>query len=1055
VNNPAFTPESLFRVSAIGTRDDSDDRHVAPGAQLRSWVAPALGFPLHPFTFYPVRPEYLDPDGSDLIGELDVTWWVREGSVTKIVGVGSAVDVGAFGVVYGDITGVAGQTDQTFDPWISWITLDVAGSSHLELAVLGRVSGKGERKLLRRSAEPYNLGATRITRIMLTGDGKIDRVRGLNAARLGPDHVFLDAGAVVEMPLPLETPSVWAVSPIGGEGGMNRVTAGAPVRSGPPDTPDNDKPLTGTDERDRVEALVRQLGPTSAKALLETSYQDDATPATQRRTQVEISGGDHSALADVGNIETLFTAAADPGIARWLGLSAYVDADPGDDKRPKAWIACGVWAVDDSALITKSPSTTVRDILEAAGMTVADIGQPWTNFLPTAGALSPNVAVLQGRGLTVVRLATPATFGALPDVPTAPQLTPGGPGAGGGGEWNGADSYIQDLDFAGPAPTGPIGFTRSVGGGPPVSMHEHLDASIGPPRALTMLAGRAATIGGSVGSLSDLNVPANLGGVVWHAAESDEFGRWGPAGSLAAVVPPRPSLPAPQVQTLFDSDHQRDGPPGPRSPGTITIRVDTPNPSALGPGCPPLELVRINVPGQTPDDHPAPVPGDALETTVPAPETEVGESTTCTVTVVFNPDQPASPSRQATLTVTDPRRPAPLDTAPTVLWATRKNAVGQAEIDVTWAAHPGHSGYKVYLADENVLTAELDRLGVVISASPNRATRVESIYGFRNLPFKREAFTLISEAPLSAAGGTVRWRHAVPGSLQTLQFIRVVPVASNGAEAQFDSCGLIAVAVPTADQPPPPGIDMKNNGDSGIELSVSAAGIAEEVLDRLRAGSTASPEYQLRCTAADSDPAYQTVISSGDLEAVPANTYQAPIPPGDLASLPRYVPLSFTAQVRYPGEVSERPGAVPIPSPVSATWGPDATTPHPSEWSAPSTSVTTLITAPTPQMHAVAQGSATGADLVFTALPTAHPLQVAPWRIRTWRRLDSGELELLEPGDLDITADPSTGPSGDGWTVSQSLTLHDARGHVVAYLAVLVDPIGRTGAPTEFTVSHG
>jgi hypothetical protein len=138
-----------------------------------------------------------------------------------------------------------------------------------------------------------------------------------------------------------------------------------------------------------------------------------------------------------------------------------------------------------------------------------------------------------------------------------------------------------------------------------------------------MLAARRETLTGCIGAMTDSDVPSDAS-VTWHLALGDEFGRWGDPASLDADPPQRPALPAPTGQISFAPDFTlRDAPPGPRSPGTITVGVDVPPPDALGAGCPPITTVSI-------DEAPfhAPFPNNKVQYNFAAAPTDVGRSST-------------------------------------------------------------------------------------------------------------------------------------------------------------------------------------------------------------------------------------------------------------------------------------------------------------------------------------------------------------------------------------------------------------------------------------------
>lgn len=1019
----AFTPEALFRVSTLGMRVDTDP-YVAPGAQLRAWVNPAVGFPLRGITFLPLRAQAIDPGNGSLVRPLLVHWWVYDDDgVPQSLGTDLDVPVKPDRPLYGDIVELQ-EAVGTKDPWISWIRVEVDEDSPVRLSVVGRTGGAHERILVSRSQKPFALAASRIRRIRLTGEGRVRSVIGLDAGLATREHIDYDNR--IRIGLPLEQVSEWADPVDGSGGGMDRVTRGAPWHTGPQEVPTD----TDGDEAARVQKLLDGVGETSVQLLLERAYADPGSYPGRHVTPLEIRDVEQKATTELGSVETLITAAADPGIARWLGLSTPVDADISDDSVPVGWIAVGTWAADPAARV--AAGTTVADLvttMNAAGPDKPTLA-PWVAL---AGERPVDQQLLNSCGVVKLTLVTPAVIGALPDLPDAPSPALDGPPT-----WGGTDIYRQDIALLGTPPAGPVAFTRTVDGAV-ASQHAFIDVD-GTPRALTLLAGRRELNTGCQGALVDSTVPAAKGPVAWYVAESDEFGRWGPPGTLDAVPPPRPLLPPPAPQAYFLADHTlRDAPPGLRVPGTITVAVDVPAPDTLGPGTPPI--TRVSIDGQAYD---APFPEDRLQVSFPAAPTQLGQVRDQSVTVVFNPDTEQR-STAAKVHVVDPRRPTPLSTAPRLLWSSRRDPVGAAQIDLSWPTEPGHAAYNVYLADERVVTAQLH----VFPASPNRATRAAALYDHQHQHMARESFTLLTPAPLPA-GGTVRFAHTLPGSLQTLQFLRIVPLTGAQVEANFDACGLTPAAVPGGDQPPAPLVRVDAGGGS-VRVQVEAHGINAHVIERL--GSQSPPEYRVRCTAAATSYLYGSTVDEGHLVEVAGtpDTYTAVVPDEKLASLPPFVPLGVTAQVRYPAEVSTEPGAAPLPSPIVTTAGLiDA---QPADWSAPSAPVIAMTTAPTPDLDVEVRRDGAGVALTVRNLPPQHTLQVKPWRLYLWRVMGDGELRSLAPGDADIVVDPVAAPPGEGWEfTSATVRVRDGLADVAGYATMLLNPLDQAGPLTRHPV---
>jgi hypothetical protein len=415
------------------------------------------------------------------------------------------------------------------------------------------------------------------------------------------------------------------------------------------------------------------------------------------------------------------------------------------------------------------------------------------------------------------------------------------------------------------------------------------------------------------------------------------------------------------------------------------------------------------------------------------------------VAVAFG-SQAGSASTVLRVRVVDPRRPASIVTAPRILWTTRPNPAGSAEIDLRWSAAPGHAGYRVYVADERVIAAQLG----IDPASPNRAIRAAALCEHQHEPMRREAFTLITDTPLDAGGdGSVRLVHPLGGALQTVQFVRIVPLSGAEVEAPFNDCGLVPVAIPAPDQPPTPAIHVGGDGDQPT-VEVEAHGVNGTVIKRLQSGLPDAPEYRIQCSdAATGSYLYGALLDEGKLTAAAGDpdTYHASVPADTLAKLPAFVSVALTAQVRYPAEVSTMPGALPLPSPVGRTAGPLDR--QPSQWSAPSAPVTAMRTAPAPDYAATAHRTATGVDVVISGLPVTHPKQVAPWRLVLWRKTTNGDLDRLDPTDPELSVQPAVSAGVDGWEIPPNLSVLDTDPNTDGYQAVLIDPLG-VMAPMKF-----
>jgi hypothetical protein len=957
-----YTPESLFRLSSLAD---------SPAAHLRAWVSPAIGFPLHPLIHWRMPAPQVEEIH-------DILWWTPSPDGPRELQ--PPIDMDR---IDGPVFAELGDGGGDFAARWCWVAVDVADPGEpLTVAVADR--GAGTRTLLQRSTWPYTLGASRITRLRLTGHGQVDRVRGVDATRFAARDDLV--GPVSALPV---RDSPWYTGGISPDEALDRAAQAGPARTGPLDR-GADEPLGYDDESTRVRALTR-IDRTGPYALLRAAYLDGDLPA-RHRTLVDLSDDHRAAQAGFATVEALLTGAADPGVARWLGLLATDQIDEElDPERPYAWVSAGFWAMDPDLSVTKAPRTALGDVLD----TLQDPyfhprwTAQWTRLVHRA---FPDLArVLADLPAGVVQpLIAPVGLGAVPDPPAAPDPVLDGPAT-----WEDRDHYGRRLRLRGPIP-GPVAFARG-----PLGLNERIPTG-GPTldeRGIILLPGRADGADGTEGTLADTGVPADQP-VTWLVTTADEFGRWSEDGAVSAGPPDRPELPAPVVEAAF-------------VPGTVSVQV--PVPAALGPGTLPVTKVEIVVDGGEP--HPV-APVELVRRDYPAPETPLGGIVPVPITVWFSDERGPGPATSTTVTVRDLRRPPPLVVGPAVLWAARPDPTGGAELALRLPAQPPDWTYRVYLAEETALRRALD---LPLRRDRNRAQRAKEITDAAGRIADRGLFTLAE----TVTG--VRFATTLPGAVRTLRFVRVVPVAPTGREADFAACPLVPVAVPGPDRPPSPALTVASDGPH-LQLVLTVHGIDPRTLERLNPG--ARPRFRLRRTAAGTgDPLYYPVTDVGELGLAADGAYTVTVAARGLAPFVRH---TWQAEVCLPPEIAL--AAAPRPSSVLPERGAPGD-PAPSPWSAPSVPVSGMVTAPIPPLDA--RAAFPGPALMLRGAPVAAPGAVGDWRLRVWRRADDAALTPVDP------------PDGDGWVLASSdFTLTDPDWDGEAYALQLVDPLGRAGPLT-------
>jgi hypothetical protein len=570
--------------------------------------------------------------------------------------------------------------------------------------------------------------------------------------------------------------------------------------------------------------------------------------------------------------------------------------------------------------------------------------------------------------------------------------------------WEDRDHYGRGLRLRGPIP-GPVAVARNG-----VTLNERITTGgpALPDRGIVLLPGRADGPDGVEGVLADTGVPADEP-VTWSVATADEFGRWSEDGEVSADPPGRAGLPAPVVEAAFVPATGLP-PTGTAVSGTVVVQVAVP--AALGPGTPPVDAIVV-------DSWPAqPVtPGDLVRRDHPAPATAVGALVPVPVTVRFRNALGPGPATTTTVSVRDPRRPVPLVTGPAVLWAARPDPTGSAELALRLPAQPAGWTHRVYLAEETALRRAL---GLPLERDHNRAQRAKEIADAAGRVTDRGLFTLVD----TVSG--VRFAAALPGSVRTLRFVRVVPVTPSGREADFASSPLVPVAVPGPDRPPAPALTVTPDGPD-LRLTVTVHGIDPRMLDRLN--PDARPRFRLRHTIGGTgDPLYLPVTDSGELVPGSVGTYAATVPARGLEPFVRH---TWQAEACYPPEIARV--AAPQHSDVLPEKGAPGD-PAPGAWSAPSVPVSGMVTIPVPPLDA--HIAFPGPTLTLRGAPIAAPGAVGHWRLRVWRRASDGGLTPVDPVD------------GDGWVVSGDLAVTDLGWAGEGYALQLVDPLGRPGALT-------
>jgi hypothetical protein len=569
-----------------------------------------------------------------------------------------------------------------------------------------------------------------------------------------------------------------------------------------------------------------------------------------------------------------------------------------------------------------------------------------------------------------------------------------------------------------------------------------------------MLLGRTATRSPSVGDglVSDAPVPAGNGGTGYRLALADLFGRFGPGVDAVVRDPDRPRPPQPVVQIRVEP-HE---PPGatPASPGVLLVEVPVPSIAGLAAGSMPIAAVELAVDGHAVAPLAVPAPGQAatIQTTVDLPPLALGDTGRVTLTVRLTDTVGASSDpADVSAAFADQRRPTVVPTGPGLIWTSRPGPAPEVELALQWPGRDGHR-YRVYMAD-----------GPGLGLTGTERARV-AVDGYRRDQAgqlgNRDRFRLLTEPPLTPrADGVVTFAEPLPRSLEAVQFLRVISLTAAGREAEFDSCGVIAVAVPTDRRPPAPALHVLIDPATGsATATVDAVGLDLDALATAEPGLFAEPpnpaahppEVRLRRAAGPiADPVYAKEVGRWPLvvhrDGNSSVTMLAEV--NDPRPLIPFVRYSYWAEIRLPAERRLAPEVVEVLPPDGIRpAGDEQITDMVRPFSAASAAATVLAVpvGPPPELtdpavtRSVAAGQAT-TRLHAAAAPVTHPLAIGSYRLQIWEQWDDGPIDFaaeltLTPGPLDWTGQPRT---DDG----SAVVLH----------VRMVDPIGRAGPLSRLT----
>ena len=937
-----------------------------------------------------------------------------------------------------------GWLPPTIDATCCWIDVDVDVDDHVQVSAM-LPTGRGPRPVATRSARPYQVWASAIQQVLVTGNGTVHGARWL-PADVDSDQLIKLTALPVARPHPR-----YAALDNGVLLAAARVARGAPIRRALYDVDGTPRPfqadlLTVAAEVGRVGVLSDAL----RDDLLRLVDEEVLDPSTLD-TGATLFDEHGTELGTTTNrcVDAVLQGSVDHGLARWLGFLDN-DALALTDNDITGRIVTTVFAPDWLALLASGMLASIP--LDAV---VADL-DALRAIYPDFDALDDLEGTVDGPFLDLGVMAA-CTTGLPLDAPPPPSIV----------SVTDRPTRTADVTVAVPTvsawvprtPPDAARATRLVvgdlvagaalalarnddpdGAGVARVLNEPSDAATFHRPLVGGITADAADEAGR-GTLSERACPAAA--VRYAVAQVDWFGRWSEWVDVDLAAGVRPGPPVPVVRasvTPAVATAPFDGEP---LAGVIAATIPVPAPTDLAPGANLLSLLRFQVTdagGVTTTtnlaiDDPAAPPSE-LAVTVDAPPLRRGRSTTVLVSAhwVDTAGNRSAPSDDRTLTVWDPRPPATVIVDPTLRYTARPDVAGLARVELSWPAASPQDRFRVYYADETTLRARLDGVpgtSGLFAALDDAIGPVErgAAWTDHAAVLPRDAFTLVTPQPLERTGPEMRLEHALPGSLRTLALYRIVAVSSANVDAAFTESPVVPVAVPSTLAPPQPHLAVRV-----LDPSTTGAPVATgELTVTVPRGSRRAVEYRLRRSRVSSaDPLLMPIVATGTLH-----------PPDDSAA--PHVEVLLDA-----GPTTLEPAGV-LAAWTTYTWrvevrgGPEPGGGPPAEWSQPSQAVgASVVPLDGPPSPAIGRMRRVGnAVRIAVEVPTElRGGSLGSYRVELYRRLP-GEREQLA-----ITMGEQQRPAGDApWPLVDD-TSDSSPPAGTTYRAVIVDPRGRRSLPS-------
>lgn len=1096
-----FAPPELMAAWSYAIDGSDPAEPLAKGTHLRVFAGLGASFPLAPLAVFPITTHESEPSRFAFSDERGVA---VDGDLSRFRGL--------------DLT-PAFATDETSRTVRAELRENNPGS----LRQASLLDSRG--RLVASRREPrYLFAAPTLSRFRLSGDAS--GVSLLTRVASIADLLNREAPprAVELLGLPVTGAHPWYLGVHDRNAALHRVSDGAPLMLNPMDQPDGPfDPVSRDDEQARVEALLASgtFGG-GIEALVATIVDDAGTAPWLGISKQPL--GDRDQVAYVPRLAAIQMAALDPGLARFLGSATRIDDLPDLDGN-QGWSALAV-----VGLLAIDPALQNRMPHLAAWLSAPDPDEPrLVDLLVAAIAdlvshdprteVDALISSSRDRGLTV-RAAVAVTAPVppwLPPVLPAPTVTDH--------RWQGSDGvspsqrYRATFALAEPPLSTLVAVAADFGAGWE-SRHEFVDVQGAPPqRAAPRIMGHEAQPlsriraamqpGGSAtfqaaGLIADENLPAQAGTVRYRFRGADLFGRFGDAIETTIEPPSRPTPPPPVIRYRLDLDPRdpADLPAtGGLTPGKLRLTFLVPKPTpghefdgideaalrtaivvpglaSLAAGSLAIERAFVTI-GASRHEVDVSAPG-VFEAEESLPKLDPQASTDVTIKASFR-DTGGNVSEESTLTVTatDRRPPLVIETGIGLLWTSAPGPSPQVQLKLTWQAAP-NTRCRVYATDSQGLgltAKDLIEPGGGIPASRGRVAEIGTNKVRGGAAIDRTRFRLLADDVDADATGHVVFETSLSRSLETVQFLRIVPLSSEGAEAPFDKCGIVPVAVPDGRRPPLPRLDVAVDAVTGeATLTVTTDGFDAVALRRDEpglfdpgVGEAVAPSFRIRRSAGPiADPVYARQVAAGDLAAAAPAAH----PPVFSASakdtnkgrgLAPFVRYVYWAEVRLPPERRLPVGVVPLDAGVSAV-DPASAVAHPRPMSLPSAAHVVMRVpaapppAPTAQQLTFTKTAAATGDVTLAIDGTnalqAHWLAIGPYRLAIWTQWPGAPIQpIVAAGGVPFAG---TWPALDGGPISVDVVHPDAPATPASPLTVrvaFVDPSGRLGSLVAVVVN--